>query len=203
MDEKLFPDTSSYYKKTNRRPRGILLIVLLLILLLTGLFVGIRYFGGEAGSRIQGMLPVTPTPSSEPSTPAPTVSEESTPTPDEKKEDPTPTGGKNSKTTVTPQPTAGGGIMRSSLSVSVQNGSGVSGAAGKMATALRELGYTVASTGNADTFDYEDVTIRVKPTKKNFLTQLKSDLSEDFTVTEATADLPGSETSDAVVIVGE
>lgn len=195
MDEKLFPDTSSYYKKTTKRPRGILVIVLLLVLLLTGIFVGIRFFGGEAETRIKGMLPASPTPSIAPATPTPDAV---SPTPEA--DGVTPTG---SGTTTTPAPTAGGTLARSSLSVSVQNGSGVSGAASDMAATLRELGYRITATGNADTFDYEDVTIKVKPTKRNYLKQLQDDLSEDFTVAEAAADLSSDEAADAVVIVGQ
>ncbi len=195
---KTFPDTSSYYKKTTKRPKGILVIVVLLILLLTGIFLGIRYFGGESGSKIQGMLPTTPTPT-ESSTPTPT--EEPTPTEAEKDETPTPDPKKTG--TPTPSPTAGAVADKNALTVSVLNGSGVSGVAAEMKTTLTKLGYAVVSTGNADNFDYENVTIKVKPTKKNSLAKLKSDLSADYTVGDATADLASSETADAVVIVGK
>lgn len=195
---KTFPDTSSYYKKTTKRPKGILVIVVLLILLLTGIFLGIRYFGGESGSKIQGLIPVTPSPTEEP-TPSPT--EEPTPTEAEAEEAPTPDPKKTG--TPTPSPTGGAAADKNALTVSVLNGSGVSGVAAEMKTKLTGLGYNVVSTGNADNFDYEDVTIKVKPTKKNSLAKLKSDLSSDYTVGEATSDLATSETADALVIVGK
>jgi hypothetical protein len=193
-----FPDTSSYYKKTTKRPRGILVIVILLILLLTGIFLGIRYFGGDSGSKIQGMLPVTPSPTASP-TPEPTEE----PTPTEAEEDETPTPDSKKSGTPTPSPTGGTAANKNALTVSVLNGSGVSGVAAEMKTKLTDLGYTVVSTGNADNFDYESVTIKVKPTKKTSLAKLKSDLSSDYTVAEATSDLATSETADAVVIVGK
>lgn len=191
MDDKLFPDTSSYYKKTQKRPKGILAIVFLLILLLTGIFLGIRYFGGETGANIQGIVPVSPSPT-EASAPTsePTSEEDAAPT-------------LSPRTTTSPSPTGGAATAgRETLSVAVQNGSGVAGAASSMARALRELGYNVVSTGNAETYDYEDVTIQVKPTKKSMLETLRKDLSKDYTIDEATADLSGS-TADAVVIVGK
>lgn len=196
---KTFPDTSSYYKKTTKRPRGILVIVVLLILLLTGIFLGIRYFGGESGSQIQGLIPTTPSPTESP-TPSPTPKEEPTPT---EAEDETPTPDLKKTGTPTPSPTGGTTADKNALTVSILNGSGVAGVAAEMKSKLTSLGYNVVSTGNADNFDYENVTIKVKPTKKNALAKLKSDLSADYTVGDATSDLASSETADAVVIVGK
>lgn len=195
-DSQLFPDTSSYYKKSAKRPKGIIVVVFLLLLFITGIFLGIRYFGGEQRPQIQGLLPTTPTPTLIPSpTTEPTAAEE--------KDDPTPTASKTTGT-ITPSisPTGTTASGRKALSVAVENGSGVSGAAAGIARDLRTLGYNVVSTGNADAFDYEDVTIQVKATKKGMLETLKKDLSEDYTITEATADLTGS-TADALVIIGK
>lgn len=44
---------------------------------------------------------------------------------------------------------------RSRIRVEVRNGSGESGAAGKMTTFLRDEGFDVVDYGNADRFDYE------------------------------------------------
>ena len=113
------------------------------------------------------------------------------------------------KTTVTPTVKAvnpvdqSTGLDRSLLSVEVQNGSGETGAAGKGSTILKDFGYKVISTGNADNFDYQGVTIRVKSTKTNFLALLKKDLGFSYTVGSTSADLSSNSIADALVIIGK
>lgn len=94
------------------------------------------------------------------------------------------------------------GLDRADLTIEIQNGSGVAGAATKASTTLKDLGYDVLSTGNADNFDYESTVIKVKSSKKNFLELLKKDLSDDYTIDETSSSLTGSE-ADAVVVVGK
>jgi len=94
-------------------------------------------------------------------------------------------------------------LDRSTLSVEVQNGSGEVGVAGKGADVLKSFGYKIASTGNADNYDYQDVTVQVKSTKSNFLALLKKDLGFSYTVSSASADLDSSSTADALVIIGK
>lgn len=88
-------------------------------------------------------------------------------------------------------------------SVSIQNGSGESGVAGAAAAVVREAGFTVASTGNADNFDYTDVTIQVKSSKKSILADLEKALSAKYTVGDTSTDLPESTSYDALVIIGK
>jgi len=95
------------------------------------------------------------------------------------------------------------GLDRSKLSVTVQNGSGIEGAAGKAADVLKTLGYNIASTGNADNYDYKGVTIKVKKENSNFLDLLKKDLSKDYTIKSATSDLPPDFSTNALVIIGK
>lgn len=95
------------------------------------------------------------------------------------------------------------GLDRSALNIEVQNGSGEAGVAGKGSETLKALGYKVASTGNADNFDYQDVTIQVKSIKSNYLALLKKDLGFSYTIGTASADLPSSSTADALVIIGK
>ena len=85
----------------------------------------------------------------------------------------------------------------------MQNGSGVVGAAKKAADALKELGYGISSTGNADNYDYTNVTIQVKSGKSNFLSLLQKDLGSSYTVGTASADLTVTSSADALVIVGK
>lgn len=95
------------------------------------------------------------------------------------------------------------GLDRSKLSIIVQNGSGIEGTAGKAAAILKELGYNVVSTGNADNYNYEGINIKVKKEKNNFIDLLKKDLSKDYTIKETSSDLPSSSPTDSLIIIGK
>lgn len=92
---------------------------------------------------------------------------------------------------------------KKTLSISVKNGSGVTGVAAKAADFLKGLGYNVVSTGNADKDDYKNTKIQVKSNKKEFLDILKSDLSKNYTIGETTSDLPENSSEDALIIIGK
>ncbi len=191
-------ETSPSYFQTNspKRSRRRLARVFLLILLLL-VFSGI----GFGAMRFLGSRETT-----QPSAPSPTPTLDVFPT-----DVPTiiPTTVVSPSPISSPTPTAvnpvdkATGLDRSSLSISVQNGSGEVGAASKMSDALRGFGYRVASVGNADTFDYTDVSISVKPSVSKYLTLLKNDLAKQFTVASSSATLSASASADAVVIVGK
>lgn len=102
----------------------------------------------------------------------------------------------------TPSPTLAP-IDRSKISIEVLNGGGVPGAAKKMSDFLTNLGYTVSSTGNADSFDYATTTVEVKSTEQSLLSLLKDDLAGSYTVGTADASLSSGTTYDARVIVGK
>lgn len=190
---------STFYKKTSKRPKGILFIFSLLMLILIGVFVALRFFSVD--SMIASLNREEPKPTQVPEvsraatsepTPAPSKDSDATPSPTGKKVAPTPTG-VSSKSK----------IDRALLTVAVQNGSGEAGAARSVANELSALGYKLGTVGNADAFDYTGITIQVKSTKGNYLEQLKADLSEDYEISSATKDLPSSSTADALVIYGE
>lgn len=94
------------------------------------------------------------------------------------------------------------GLDRSKLTIEVQNGSGTAGAAGKMQTALEDLGYVVSKTGNADNYDYAKTVIQVKATRKSYLPLLEKDLGASYTIGSTSATMTSS-TADAIVIVGK
>jgi hypothetical protein len=94
-------------------------------------------------------------------------------------------------------------LDKSKLAISVENGSGVKGAAAKASDFLKGLGYNVISSGNADKATYVNMTIKVKSSAKAYLDGLKSDLSKNYTIGNATSDLPTTSPSDAVVIIGK
>jgi hypothetical protein len=121
---------------------------------------------------------------------------------------PTPTSTPNITTTPTPVPTLNPvdpttGLDRSQLAVTVENGSGEAGVAGKAADILKHLGYNVSGTGNADNFNYANVVIQVKSASQDYLNLLQTDLSSDYTIGSTSADLPDSFSSDALVIIGQ
>jgi hypothetical protein len=95
------------------------------------------------------------------------------------------------------------GLDRSTLSLIVQNGSGIEGVAGKAAKILQDLGYNVVSTGNADNYNYEGVTIKVKKENEKFLDLLKKDLSKDYAVKTDSSDLLSDSPTDALIIIGK
>jgi len=95
------------------------------------------------------------------------------------------------------------GLDRSQLAVTVENGSGQAGVAGKAASALTHLGYNVVATGNADNFNYTNVVIQVKSASQDYLNLLQTDLGSDYTIGTTSADLPDSFSSDALVIIGQ
>jgi len=95
------------------------------------------------------------------------------------------------------------GLDRSKLSITVQNGSGIEGVAGKASKILQDLGYNVASTGNADNYNYEGVTIKVKKENEKFLDLLKKDLSRDYVIKTGSSDLPSTSPTDALIIIGK
>lgn len=176
-------------KRINKR---FIYLVISLLLLLVLAFAGFKFLGSKGKSS----PPPTPTP-----TPTETIT--STPTPTV-----TPTPTPSPSKTPTPKPTSNPvdsstGLDRSTLTVSVQNGSGVAGAAAKASDFLKSLGYDVTSTGNADNENYQNVTIQVKNSKSSFLSLLKSDLSKNYTVGTTSANLSASSSADSLVIIGK
>ncbi len=63
-------------------------------------------------------------------------------------------------------PAAVAEIAPSSIHVEVENGSGATGAAARIATKLRSKGFTVGAIGDADRFDYPTTQIRVHATAR-------------------------------------
>jgi hypothetical protein len=107
------------------------------------------------------------------------------------------------KTTTTTTKAGAGTLDKSKVSIEIQNGSGETGVASTMSTYLKNLGYTISSTGNAENFDYEGVTIQTKAEFKNYIATLKKDLTPDYIVSASSSDLLDSSTADILVIVGK
>lgn len=121
---------------------------------------------------------------------------------------PTDTPQPNVTVTPTPKPTVNPvdvqtGLDKNKLSVTVENGSGTVGAASKVSDVLKNLGYDVVSLGNADNFNYSNISIQVKSASSNYLTLLKNDLGTSYTIGSTSADLDAGFSSDALVIIGQ
>lgn len=187
-------DNSRLYKTSSRRLSTplIVTVVLLLAVLLGGGYVLFQSQHPE-GESVESPLPSAAPTSAPTDVPTPTSSSEATPS---GKVTPTTA----SKTTPTTKP-SGSAIDRSEVSVSVLNGSGTSGAASEVGDYLTGLGYDVTGTGNADNFDYTDITISVKSGQTAILNQLKKDLSSQGTIGDTSTDYTGS--GDAEVIIGQ
>ena len=195
MEESSFQSPVSQFNYQSPEPPGKskkFLKLIIFAIILIGLIWGVQklFFGGSQESKPAVITP-TPTeyqfPTDTPA-PSPTGALEATVAPTSKAINPV-----DSAT----------GLDRSTLSVEVQNGSGETGVASKGSDILKSFGYKVIATGNADNFDYQNTTIKVKSTKINFLALLKKDLGFSYTVGSASADLSSSSTADALVIIGK
>ncbi|MCL5432805.1 MAG: LytR C-terminal domain-containing protein [Patescibacteria group bacterium] len=199
MEEAGFRDsTISFKPPEKRRSKRPFIIIAAVIVVAILIFLGIRFLGSsnKTSEKAQAITP-TPTEFQFPTdTPTPTGGNESTPTPTSGEKAPTPTSTANPVDKKT-------GLDRSELRVSVQNGSGTVGVASKFSDYLKGFGYRVVGVGNAETFDYENVTISVKPDFSKYLPLLKSDISKDYTVDSTSEDLSASSSADALIIVGK
>jgi hypothetical protein len=190
MEEISYSGSRDYSKK--KLPRRLLLF--------SGLFLVTLFLLGSVGYFITRSDSSSPTPQDEVGITLPPenqeVSETQAPT-----QSPSPT---PAKTTPSKSPSASPTVAKSTqLDVSVQNGSGVTGAAKSAAAVLTTAGYNVVSTGNADTSDYTDITIQIKNSKKSELAALDKALSKEYTVGSTSTDLSESTSYDALVIVGK
>jgi hypothetical protein len=176
-----------------KKPKKFIYVIIFLVILVS-FFLAKNIFFGSSSQKQESEITPTPTEYQFPTdTPVPSVS------PAIVEDEPTVV-----PTTKSVNPVdASTGLDRSLLSVEVQNGSGVTGAAAKGSDILKGFGYKISSVENADNDSYTNVTIQVKSTKINFLPLLKKDLGFSYTVGSASADLPSDSTADALVIIGK
>jgi hypothetical protein len=175
-----------------KKPKKFVYVVIFLVVV-GGFFLARNFFSANKQASTPEITP-TPTEYQFPTdTPSPVIS------PAEKTEEVTVTPAAKAVNPVDPLTR----LDKSTLSIEVQNGSGEAGVAGKGADTLKEFGYKISSTGNADNFNYQDVTIKVKSTKSRFLALLKKDLGFSYTVGSTSADLSSDSAADALVIIGK
>ncbi|MEK7186227.1 MAG: LytR C-terminal domain-containing protein [Patescibacteria group bacterium] len=196
MEDNPFPQPT-LEKPTSKKKKRFVFLFFVIVLVLILIYLGSRFMGNSSSQQEEAL----PTPEEFViPTDIPTPAEESPAPTEEAKKTPTPTA-KASRSASSVDKTTG--LDRADLEILVQNGSGEKGVAGTVADVLKGLGYAISSTGNADNFDYSDITIQVKSAQKDFLPILKKDLAGSYTIGSATSDLPASASYDALVIVGK
>jgi hypothetical protein len=170
--------------KKNRT--GLIITVIIIIILVAG---GYYFFKAQTNK-----AQPTPTPTT---ALMPTETPTETPTS-------TPSGTVTPSTTVSPtvRPTTGAVEEATELNIEVLNGSGTVGAAGEVRDYLAGKGYKNIDTGNADNFDYTNITINIKESRKAFLTDIQDALKDKYTLDES-GTLSADSTYDVVIIVGK
>lgn len=106
--------------------------------------------------------------------------------------------------TSTPKPTEAPkkALNRADWSMEVLNGSGVSGAAKKIADKLKDLGYPIVKVGNADKDDYETSQILVSKTLQDKIDLVLADIKDIVKIASSSGDLKDS-TASARIILGK
>ncbi len=161
---------------------GLIAAIVVLIALVVG---GILFFNQQKTGQKTGVI--TPTVQPLPSeTPTPVASTSATPS-----------------VTKKPSPTTGAVTKATDMNIQVLNGSGKEGVAGEVKTFLTGKGYKNFETGNADNFNYEGVTVKIKSSRQQFLSDLQNALKEKYTLASSSGTLSSDALFDAQVIVGK
>jgi len=92
-------------------------------------------------------------------------------------------------------------LVTSEITVTVLNGSGISGAANTASTRLREANFNVDRVGNANTFDFEQTTIYHAGEKTREAEAVQLTLQNDYE-TRLEPSLYQGQTADIVVVIG-
>lgn len=109
----------------------------------------------------------------------------------------------------TPAPTSQPVLNRSDWSLEILNGSGVTGAAKKLADKIQPLGYPVVKTGNADKDNYSRTQILVKKSLQDKVELIIADLKDIIKIASVAGDLPAGgqglkdSTASARIIIGK
>jgi hypothetical protein len=107
--------------------------------------------------------------------------------------------------TQTPTPFEEEGVDLSLIKISVLNGSGIAGEAGKIKDLLVDSGFSDENinTGNADSYDYEDISISLKGEMSEEVADAIGESLFGYVITISEDELQESSTYDAVIIVGK
>jgi len=101
-----------------------------------------------------------------------------------------------------PTPAATTTVDLSKFPVSILNGSGIAGEAGKVKAILEAAGFTVSSTGNASAYNFTKTVIKVKAdVDAQFVTKLSDTLSKTYLL-DKNATLPTTSKDEVQIVVG-
>jgi flagellar basal body-associated protein FliL len=169
----------TYVEKSSNKKRLVVIFLVVLLLLIAGL--GALYLLGSSAKH-----------SPNPTNPIPTETAAS----------PTPTSSTSAQLSATPSAALSPTPNLTSLTVSVLNGSGTPGAAGKVADALKNVGLTNVTTGNANAYTYTGITVYVKD-KSNLPLVQNALHAATSPSTKVTASVDNTIPTDIEVIVGK
>lgn len=125
---------------------------------------------------------------------------QSTQTAAEPKEETESTALSDENPTNTPTPAE---LDKSAFEIEIQNGSGIAGEAGRAQELLEEDEFTVSSTANAESYDYEETVVQAsEDVDEEWLDALKESLEGQYTVQSRVEELPEGSEVDVIVIVG-
>jgi len=104
--------------------------------------------------------------------------------------------------TVTPTASPSASVDLTKYSISILNGSGIPGEAGKAKTLLTGAGFKVGTTGNAATYNFTKTIIKAKTTvDANFVSALSTALGKTYVV-DTTQTLATSSANNVQVVIG-
>lgn len=107
------------------------------------------------------------------------------------------------KPKITPETTPIMTLKRDSISMIVLNGTQTAGLAADTKNYLEKLGYKNVQIGNADSEDYEQVQISLKPEYQEYFPLLVKDLKSKYEIASQSGKLDKTETTDVKIILGQ
>lgn len=181
-NESPFQTQPAYVQKSSNKKRLVIIFVVLFWVIVIAL--GALYLLGSSAKHPTSS-PTNPIPTSQVSAPpgASSTSAQLTATP-----------------SAAVSPTAASASL-TSLSVSVLNGSGIPGAAGKVASALKSAGFSSVTTGNAAAYTYTGLTVYVK--NSDNLSAVKQAIATAEPNQQATTSVKASIPTDVEIIIGK
>lgn len=101
-----------------------------------------------------------------------------------------------------PESSSGAQLNKSDAKIRVLNGSGKAGAASSFKDFLEKKGWKVVSLGNAQSYDFSQTVLKFKESFTNFKDILTNDLSDNYSVEEASDSLEATDSADIEIIIG-
>lgn len=102
----------------------------------------------------------------------------------------------------TPTPTPSDEVDLSEYKVSILNGSGIPGEAGKVETALKSQGFETIETGNAESYDYTDSEVSLKKDTPEAVYEAVKTAMSSYKIVRQEGELAESSEFDVEIIVG-